>query len=444
MTRLLIRNARLVNEGREFEADLRVRGDRIERIDAGLTAQDGETVVDAAGKWLLPGVIDGQVHFREPGMEYKGDLDTEPAAAVAGGVTSFLEMPNTKPPTLDNDALEDKYRRAAGRSRGNFGFYFGASNDNLENVKRIDPATTPGLKIFMGASTGNMLVDDPAILDAMFRECRVPIITHCEDTPMIDAEMAKARAKYGDDVPVDLHGEIRSREACIKSTRLALELARRHGTQLHVLHISTAEELELFEPGPVEDKRITAETCVHFLHFARADYATRGNFIKCNPAIKEASDRAAILRAVADDRIDVLATDHAPHTLAEKQKPYLDAPSGLPLVQDFLSCALDKVHAGHFGLAHLVKKIAHAPALRFGIRERGFLREGYFADLVLVDPDAPYTVRREDVLSKCGWSPFEGEQFRSRVASTWVNGELAWDGRRLVGAPQGRRLAFGR
>ncbi len=444
MTRLLIRNARLVNEGREFEADLRVRGDRIERIDAGLTAQDGETVVDAAGKWLLPGVIDGQVHFREPGMEYKGDLDTEPAAAVAGGVTSFLEMPNTKPPTLDNDALEDKYRRAAGRSRGNFGFYFGASNDNLENVKRIDPATTPGLKIFMGASTGNMLVDDPAILDAMFRECRVPIITHCEDTPMIDAEMAKARAKYGDDVPVDLHGEIRSREACIKSTRLALELARRHGTQLHVLHISTAEELELFEPGPVEDKRITAETCVHFLHFARADYATRGNFIKCNPAIKEASDRAAILRAVADDRIDGLATDHAPHTLAEKQKPYLDAPSGLPLVQDFLSCALDKVHAGHFGLAHLVKKIAHAPALRFGIRERGFLREGYFADLVLVDPDAPYTVRREDVLSKCGWSPFEGEQFRSRVASTWVNGELAWDGRRLVGAPQGRRLAFGR
>ena len=444
MTRLLIRNARLVNEGREFEADLRVRGDRIDRIDAGLTAQDGETVVDAAGKWLLPGVIDGQVHFREPGMEYKGDLDTEPAAAVAGGVTSFLEMPNTKPPTLDNDALEDKYRRAAGRSRGNFGFYFGASNDNLENVKRIDPATTPGLKIFMGASTGNMLVDDPAILDAMFRECRVPIITHCEDTPMIDAEMAKARAKYGDDVPVDLHGEIRSREACIKSTRLALELARRHGTQLHVLHISTAEELELFEPGPVEDKRITAETCVHFLHFARADYATRGNFIKCNPAIKEASDRAAILRAVADDRIDVLATDHAPHTLAEKQKPYLDAPSGLPLVQDFLSCALDKVHAGHFGLAHLVKKIAHAPALRFGIRERGFLREGYFADLVLVDPDAPYTVRREDVLSKCGWSPFEGEQFRSRVASTWVNGELAWDGRRLVGAPQGRRLAFGR
>ena len=444
MNKLLIRNARLVNEGREFEGDLRVTGDRIEQIGTGLAAREGETVHDAAGRWLLPGVIDAQVHFREPGMEWKGDLDTEPAAAVAGGVTSFLEMPNTKPPALDAATLEDKYRRATGRSRANFGFYFGASNDNLENVKRIDPATTPGLKIFMGASTGNMLVDDPDILDAMFRECRVPIITHCEDTPMIDANLAAARAKYGDDVPVELHGEIRSREACIKSTKLALALARKHGTQLHVLHISTAEELALFEPGPVEGKRITAETCVHFLHFARADYATRGNFIKCNPAIKEASDRAAILRAVADDRVDVLATDHAPHTLEEKRQPYLQAPSGLPLVQDFLSCALDKVHAGHFSLPHLVKKISHAPALRFGIRERGFLREGYFADLVLVDADAPYTVRREDVLSKCGWSPFEGERFRSRVAATFVNGAMAWDGTRHVGPVGGRRLEFAR
>ena len=444
MNKLLIRNARRVNEGREFEGDLRVTGDRIEQIGSGLAAREGETVHDAAGRWLLPGVIDAQVHFREPGMEWKGDLDTEPAAAVAGGVTSFLEMPNTKPPALDAATLEDKYRRATGRSRANFGFYFGASNDNLENVKRIDPATTPGLKIFMGASTGNMLVDDPDILDAMFRECRVPIITHCEDTPMIDANLAAARAKYGDDVPVELHGEIRSREACIKSTKLALALARKHGTQLHVLHISTAEELALFEPGPVEGKRITAETCVHFLHFARADYATRGNFIKCNPAIKEASDRAAILRAVADDRVDVLATDHAPHTLEEKRQPYLQAPSGLPLVQDFLSCALDKVQAGHFSLPHLVKKIAHAPALRFGIRERGFLREGYFADLVLVDADAPYTVRREDVLSKCGWSPFEGERFRSRVAATFVNGAMAWDGARHVGPVGGRRLAFAR
>ena len=444
MTSLLIKNATLVNEGRMQVGDLRVRGDRIDRVGGDIPAQAGDTVRDASGLWLLPGVIDAQVHFREPGLEHKGNLDTEPAAAVAGGVTSFLEMPNTRPPTLDNEALEDKYRRAADRSRANFGFYFGASNDNLEAVKRIDPATTPGLKIFMGASTGNMLVDDPAILDAMFRECRVPIITHCEDTPMIEAELAKARAKYGDEVPVDLHGEIRSRAACLKSTQLALELARRHGSHLHVLHISTAEELELFEPGPVEGKRITAETCVHFLHFARADYATRGNFIKCNPAIKEASDRAAILRAVADDRVDVLATDHAPHTLEEKLQPYLAAPSGLPLVQDFLGCAIDKVRDGHFDLPHLVKKICHAPALRFGVRERGFLREGWFADLVLVDPASPRRVRREDVLSRCGWSPFEGEAFSSSVAATWVNGQLAWDGRQLVGAPAGRRLAFAR
>ncbi|MBP6627759.1 MAG: dihydroorotase [Arenimonas sp.] len=444
MTQLLIKNARMVNEGREFTGDLRVAGERIEQIGADLAGRPGEVTVDARGRWLLPGVIDAQVHFREPGLEHKGDLASEPAAAVAGGVTSFLEMPNTKPPTLDNDALEDKYRRATGRSRANFGFYFGASNDNLEAVKRINPATTPGLKIFMGASTGNMLVDDPDTLDAMFRECRVPIITHCEDTPMIDAQMALARAKYGDDVPVDLHGEIRSREACITSTRLAIALARKHGTSLHVLHISTAEELDLFEPGPVLGKQITAETCVHYLHFARADYATRGNFIKCNPAIKEASDRAAIRRAVAEDRIDVLATDHAPHTLAEKQQPYLTAPSGLPLVQDFLACALDKVHDGHFSLPHLVQKICHAPAQRFGIVERGFLREGYFADLVLVEPDAPYTVLRENVLSRCGWSPFEGDRFRSRVASTWVNGRLAWDGQSLVGAPQGQRLAFAR
>ncbi|KAA2285489.1 dihydroorotase [Arenimonas fontis] len=444
MNSFLIKNATLVNEGRMFEADLRVRGDRIDEIGPGLTALPGEPVHDAGGHWLLPGVIDAQVHFREPGMEHKGNLDTEPAAAVAGGVTSFLEMPNTRPPTLDNEALEDKYRRAAGRARANFGFYFGASNDNLENVKRIDPKSTPGLKIFMGASTGNMLVDDPAILDAMFRECPVPIITHCEDTPMIDAEMAKARQKYGDDVPVDLHAEIRSREACIKSTKLALELARRHGSRLHVLHISTAEELQLFEPGPVEDKLITAETCVHFLHFARPDYARLGNFIKCNPSIKEVSDRAAIIKALAEDRVDVLATDHAPHTLEEKQQPYLGAPSGLPLVQDFLVAALEKVHEGHFDLPHLVKKICHAPALRFSIAERGFLREGWYADLTLVQPDAPWTRERDQVLSRCGWSPFEGRQFRSRVAATWVNGRLAWDGRQLVGAPNGQRLAFAR
>lgn len=449
MTDTLIVNARLVNEGREFDADLRIRAGRIDAIAPSLAARDGETVVDAAGRLLLPGMIDDQVHFREPGMEYKADMATESAAAVAGGLTSFMDMPNTSPPTLDAAALEDKYARAAGRARANHGFYMGASNDNLEAVRAIDPRATPGLKVFMGASTGNMLVDNPATLDAIFRETPVPIITHCEDTPMIEAAQAAARAKYGDDIPAGLHPDIRSREACIKSTRLALELARRHDTRLHVLHISTADELALFEAGPLVDtdgrlrKHITAETCIHFLRFDRADYARLGHQIKCNPAIKEASDRAALLRALADDVIDVLATDHAPHTWEEKHNPYVRAPSGLPLVQYALVAALECVHEGHFDVARVVQKFAHAPAQLFGVAERGFLREGYHADLVLVE-DRPFTVKREDVLSKCGWSPFEGTTFSSRIASTWVNGALAWDGTALVGDPQGKRLEFAR
>ncbi|MCW5580820.1 MAG: dihydroorotase, partial [Luteimonas sp.] len=382
------------------------------------------------------------------GLEYKADIASESAAAVAGGLTSFMDMPNTSPPTLDRAALEDKYARAAGRARANYGFYFGASNDNLDDVRGIDPLATPGLKVFMGASTGNMLVDDPDTLDGIFRDTPVPIITHCEDTPTIDAILAEYRKEYGDDIPAACHPDIRSREACIKSTRLALSLARKHDTRLHVLHISTADELALFERGPLiradgSRKRITAETCVHFLRFDRADYARLGHQIKCNPAIKDPGDRAALLKALADDVIDVLATDHAPHTWEEKQNPYVRAPSGLPLVQYALTAALECVHEGHFSTAHLVQKFAHAPAQLFDVKERGYLREGWFADLVLVD-DAPFTVKREDVLSKCGWSPFEGTTFRSRIASTWVNGTLAWDGHRVVGGPQGRRLAFDR
>lgn len=448
MTDTLIVNARLVNEGREFDGDLRISRGRIAEIGSGLSAGERETVVDARGRRLLPGMIDDQVHFREPGLEYKADIASESAAAVAGGLTSFMDMPNTSPPTLDRDALEDKYRRAQGRAWGNHGFYMGASNDNLDAIRAIDPLATPGVKVFMGASTGNMLVDDPVTLDGIFRETPVPIITHCEDTPMIDAMLAMYRAEYGDDIPVGAHPDIRSREACIKSTRLALELARRHDSRLHVLHISTADELALFEQGPLvradgSRKRITAETCVHFLCFAREDYARLGNLIKCNPAIKEASDRDALIAALADDVIDVLATDHAPHTLEEKSRPYLQAPSGLPLVQFTLNAALERVHEGRLTTAQVVQKVAHAPAQLFDVHERGFLREGYWADLVLVD-DAPVTVRREDVLSKCGWSPFEGMTFHTRIASTWVNGMQAWNGTRLVGTPGGQRLAFAR
>jgi dihydroorotase len=448
MTDTLIVNARLINEGREFDGDLRVSRGRISEIGSGLAAGDREQVVDAAGRRLLPGMIDDQVHFREPGMEYKADIASESAAAVAGGITSFMDMPNTSPPTLEAGALEDKYRRAAGRAWGNHGFYMGASNDNLDAVRVIDPQATPGLKVFMGASTGNMLVDDPDTLDAIFRETPVPIITHCEDTPMIEARLAEYHALYGDDIPAECHPDIRSREACLKSTRLALSLAKRHGTRLHVLHISTADELALFDPGPLVDangvrKRITAETCIHYLRFDRGDYARLGHLIKCNPAIKDISDREALMRALGEDVLDVLATDHAPHTWEEKHNPYVRAPSGLPLVQYALLAALELVREGRLSNAQVVQKFAHAPAQLFDVHERGFLREGYWADLVLVD-DTPLTVQRTDVLSKCGWSPFDGDTFHARIASTWVNGQLAWDGARLVGEPQGQRLVFAR
>ncbi|WP_369933164.1 dihydroorotase [Xanthomonas tesorieronis] len=439
----LIVNARLVNEGQETQGDLRIADGRIAAIGAQLAARDGETVVDAAGRWLLPGMIDDQVHFREPGLTHKGDIASESAAAVAGGLTSFMDMPNTNPPTLDAAALQAKYDAAHGRAWGNYGFYLGASNDNLAAIQTLDPKTAPGIKVFMGASTGNMLVDNPQTLDAIFRDAPTPIITHCEDTPTIDATLAAFKEKYGDALTPDMHPDIRSREACLKSSQLAVSLAKKHGTRLHVLHISTADELALFAPGPIQGKRITAETCIHFLRFDRADYATLGNLIKCNPAIKDASDREALIRALAEDVIDVLATDHAPHTWEEKSKPYAQAPSGLPLVQYALVAALELVHEGRLSVAQVVHKFAHAPALLFDVHQRGFLREGYHADLVLID-DTAFTVRREDILSKCGWSPFEGRSFRSRIAATWVNGELAWDGTRLVGSPNGQRLAFDR
>lgn len=444
MTDRLIINATLVNEGRRFEADLRIREGRIEQIGPNLTAMSGENVFDATGAWLLPGVIDDQVHFREPGLEHKADIASESRACLAGGITSFMEMPNTNPPAVTRTAIEDKYRRGAAGSRVNYAFYFGATNDNIDEIRAIDPAAVPGLKVFMGASTGNMLVDDPAVLDAIFRDAPVPIITHCEDTPTIAANEAKARERWGDDIPAAQHPLIRSREACIQSTRLAIELARRHDARLHVLHISTADELALFTPGPVAGKRITAETCVHFLHFCDEDYARLGHLIKCNPAIKSADDRERITAALADTRIDVLATDHAPHLLAEKNNPYTSAPSGLPLVQYALQCALERVFDGKLTLERAVEAMTHAPATLFGVHERGYLREGYAADLVIVDPHKPHTVTREEVLSKCGWSPFEGTTFRSSIVATFVNGQLGWHAGRLDDAVRGQRLAFAR
>ena len=448
MSSTLIVNARLVNEGREFDGDLRFANGRITHVGSQLTAQPGDQVIEAGGRWLLPGMVDDQVHFREPGLTHKGDIATESAAAAAGGLTTFMDMPNTNPPTLNATALQAKYDAAAGRAWSNYGFYLGASNDNLEAVRTLDPKTAPGIKVFMGASTGNMLVDNPDTLDSIFREAPTPIITHCEDTPTINANLALFKVKYGDDIPVEFHPDIRSREACIKSTQLALSLARKHGTQLHVLHISTADELTLFKAGPLIDaagvrKRITAETCIHFLRFDRSDYARLGNLIKCNPAIKEASDREALIRALCDDVIDILATDHAPHTLEEKAKGYEQAPGGLPLVQYALVAALELVHEKKTSVAQIVQKLSHAPAQLFDVKERGFLREGYWADLVLIDKE-PFTVKREDVLSKCGWSPFEGTTFNHRIAATWVNGRMVWNGEQLVGTPNGKRLEFDR
>jgi dihydroorotase len=440
----LIKNAELVNEGRRFKADVRLRAGKIATIAQDLEKERDEEVIDATGLWLLPGMVDDQVHFREPGLTQKADIESESRACAAGGITSFMEMPNTKPPALDKDSLEAKYTRAAETSRVNYAFYMGASNDNLEAIRALDPKAAPGIKVFMGASTGNMLVDNPETLDHIFRDTPVPIITHCEDTPMIDANLAKAHEVYGDDIPAREHPLIRSREACIKSTRLAISLAKKHGTRLHVLHISTADELALFEPGPMKGKKITAETCVHFLHFATPDYEKLGFLIKCNPAIKDVSDREAIIKALAEGRLDVLATDHAPHLLEEKGQKYDKAPSGLPLVQFALQAALERVFAGQLTLERVVEAVSHAPATLFDVENRGFLREGYAADLVLVDPKKSHTVTREEVLSKCGWSPFEGHTFTSSIASTFVNGQRVWDGSKVDESVRGQRLTFDR
>ncbi|HEX4871407.1 MAG TPA: dihydroorotase [Nevskiaceae bacterium] len=438
---MLITNARIVNEGRLIEGDLRVHQGRIEQVGGALSARPGEAVTDAAGRLLMPGMIDDQVHFREPGLTHKGNLATESAAAVAGGITSFMDMPNNQPTITTRERLAEKYAMAEGRCHGNYAFYFGGANDNLAEIQRLQPDEACALKVFMGASTGNMLVDHPEVLDAIFRDCPLMVVTHCEDTPMILANEAAARERYGDEVPFSQHPLIRSREACWKSTELATGLARKHGSRLHVLHLTTAEELSFFQAGPLAGKRITVEACVHHLALNDSLYAERGAAIKCNPAVKTEADRQALVRAVMADVIDVVATDHAPHTLEEKARPYFKAPSGLPLVQHALLMLFGLVAKGELDLHTLVRKVCHAPAELFGVRERGYLREGYWADLVLVDDRVQTTVTRESVLYHCGWSPLEGFTYPARIDATWVNGELAWDGQKVL-APRGQRLRF--
>ncbi|MBT8062179.1 MAG: dihydroorotase [Xanthomonadales bacterium] len=442
---IIFKQASLVNEGKVYESDLMLKAGRIERIDASISAPDNAKIVDASGMFLLPGVIDDQVHFREPGLTHKGDIYTESRAAIAGGVTSFMDMPNTRPPTLNDAELMNKLSIAKRNAAANYAFYFGASNDNIEDIRNIDTTICCGVKVFMGSSTGNMLVDDDDTLAAIFRDAPLPIATHCESTPMIEANLRDALDRYGAEIPVTEHPRIRSEEACYASTLKAVTLARENDAQLHVLHLSTARELDLFETGPVGGKRITAETCIHFLHFTDADYEAYGNRIKCNPSVKTAQDRDALLAALESGRLDIIATDHAPHTLEEKAlTDYRKAPSGLPLVQDTLLAALELVEDGKMSLKTLVRTMCHNPARRFQVRERGFLREGYHADLVLVDPAATTEVTAKRVLSKCAWSPFEGRTFRHRIVSTWLNGVLAFDGDKVIEHGAAQALEFDR
>lgn len=434
-------NAKVVNEGVTREADVSVADGRI--VGLNTAPPPGAEVIDAAGAYLLPGMIDDQVHFREPGFEHKATIETESRAAVAGGITSYMEMPNTNPQTVTADALLDKHARAAARSMANYGFYFGATNDNLEAVKAVDRHLACGVKVFMGSSTGNMLVDDEQTLEGIFAATPLVIATHCEDTPTILENEAQARRRYGEAIPVTEHPRIRSADACYRSSSLAVELARRHDARLHVLHITTARELDLFTPGPIGGKRITAEACVHHLYFNDSSYADKGADIVCNPAIKSAADQQALWAAVVEDRIDVIATDHAPHTAAEKSQSYGKAPAGLPLVQHALLTLFEHVAAGRFSIEQVVNKTAHAPARLFGVRERGFIREGFWADLVLVDPQGT-TPADTPLHAKCGWSPFSDITFDARARMTWVNGEIRYRDGQLLPGPSGRRLEFDR
>jgi dihydroorotase len=444
MDKLLITNARLINEGEIRDADVLIAGDRIEKIASSIAAAENAEVIDARGCYLIPGMIDDQVHFREPGLTAKGDLATESAAAAAGGITSFMDMPNVNPLTTTIEALADKYRIAENRCTSNYGFYLGGTNTNIEEIKKLRVGDACGIKLFMGASTGDMLVDDPDTLELVFEHAPVMVATHCEYSPTIWANEARAREKYGDDVPLSEHPNIRSAEACLASSEMAIDLASRHDALLHILHLTTAIEMAQFSAAHRSEKRITAEVCVHHLWFDESDYEEFGTRIKCNPAIKKATDRQALIAALNEGRIDIIATDHAPHTASEKDNLYFKAPAGLPLVQHALLSLFDLAASNQISLELLVDRTSHAPADIFGVQNRGYVREGWFADLVIVDPNTPYKVEPSNVLYKCGWSPFEGHEFNSTVDTTIVNGQIVYRGGRLTNKVAGRRLEFAR
>ena len=444
MDKLLITNARLINEGEIRDTDVLVKGGRIEKIDSKISADENARVIDANGKYLIPGMIDDQVHFREPGLTNKGDLASESAAAVAGGITSFMDMPNVNPQTTTREALADKYKLAERRCSANYAFYFGATNRNIDEIRALEVNEACGIKAFMGASTGDMLVDDPEALERLFEHAPLLVVTHCEHSPTIWDNEAHAKAKFGEQVPMSEHPAIRSANACLVSSSLAVELARRHDTRLHVLHLTTAIEMGLFSKAPRNDKRITAEVCVHHLWFDESRYEDLGARIKCNPAIKSAADRTALINALKEGRIDIVATDHAPHLAGEKRRSYFKAPAGLPLVQHALLTLFDLAKDEQITLELLVDKTSHAVADIYGVIDRGYVREGYHADLVLVDVDTSYTVDSSNLLSKCHWSPFEGVTFGSSIDTTIVNGHIIYQNGKLSGDIVGQRLQFDR
>jgi len=441
---LILKNGTLVNEGSIYESDIAIKGDRIEKISSSIDAE-AKKIIDLDGKYILPGLIDDQVHFREPGLTHKGNIQSESRAGLAGGVTSYFEMPNVNPTTTNRKNLQAKFDLAATKSHANYSFYMGASNTNIDEIKQLDNTLACGLKVFMGASTGDMLVDNQDTLEAIFKEAPVNIVTHCEDTPTIIENEKAIVAEYGEDIDAKFHPRIRDAASCLKSSQLAYDLATKHGSNLHILHLTTADEMKLFTEGEITGKKITAEVCVHHLFFSEADYETRGNFIKCNPSVKSEQDRLALIDAVQKNKIDIIATDHAPHTLEEKQQPYLQAPSGLPLNQHSLLVLLDFYDKGIFTLEQIVQKTSHNIAERFQIKDRGYIREGSFADLAIVDLSANTLVTNENILYHCGWSPFMDYSFPAAVVHTIINGEIVFeDGVLKEQLPIGSRIEFNR
>ncbi len=446
MSTVLIRNAKIVNEGAIFEGDILIENEFIKEIAEKISPKSSDCVIiDAEGSYVMPGAIDDQVHFREPGLTHKGNIETESRAAVAGGITSFIEQPNTVPNAVTQELLEDKYQIASQKSYANYSFMMGGTNDNLEEVLKTNPRNVAGIKLFLGSSTGNMLVDNPEVLEKIFSSTKMLIAVHCEDEATIKTNTQKYREEFGDDIPMKYHHLIRSAEACYLSSSKAIELAKKTGARLHVFHLSTAKEMELFTNKiPLEQKQITAEVCVHHLWFTDADYETKGSLIKWNPAVKTQADKDALWKALLDDRIDVIATDHAPHSLEEKINPYMTCPSGGPLVQHAVVAMFEAHHQGKISVEKIVEKMCHNPAKIFKIEKRGFIREGFYADLAIVNTHLPWNVKKENILYKCGWSPFEGYNFKSRVTHTFVNGKLVYQNGKVKEVKVGQRLLFER